>query len=285
MAIHRYLFALLAASSITHGDEERIFKTLKFNMAGGETVLEKFQNAQKAGFEGIELNVPNAPVKEAMAAAQETGLTIDGSVCNSHWQIRHSDPDPAIRKQALDDLLKGIRETHAAGGSTILLVAGHGKDGTPEEVWKRSYENIRQALPLAARLGITIAIENVWNSFLYEHDGPADQTADELARYIDAFNSPFIGVQFDIGNHWKYGDPAQWIRTLGKRIVKLDLKGFSREHNKFTHIGAGDIDFTSVRQALVDINFYGWCAAEVAGGNLERLRDISSNMDQALLTK
>ena len=66
----------------------------------------------------------------------------------------------------------------------------------------------------------------------YVHDGPVDQTADKLAAYIDAFNSPFVGMQFDIGNHWKYGNTGDWIRTLGKRIIKLDVKGFSRRQGQ-----------------------------------------------------
>jgi len=91
-----------------------------------------------------------------------------------------------------------------------------------------------------------------------------------------------VGVQYDIGNHWKYGDPAAWIRTLGSRIKKLDIKGFSREDNRFTKITEGDIDWASVKQALRDIKFTGWLAAEVGGGGLERLQEIEKNMEQAL---
>jgi hexulose-6-phosphate isomerase len=117
---------------------------------------------------------------------------------------------------------------------------------------------------------------------LYDHNGGSDQTADKLAQFIDAFESPWVGVQFDIGNHWKYGDPAQWIRTLNKRIKKLDIKGFSRQTVQFTNITEGDIDWPSVKQALQDIGFTGWLAAEVRGGDLERLKQVSNNMDKAL---
>ncbi|MEZ6079119.1 MAG: TIM barrel protein [Pirellulaceae bacterium] len=86
--------------------------------------------------------------------------------------------DPA--RAALADLKTALQQTKAVGGHTVLLVVGHGKDGTQEEVWSRSIDNIKQALPLCAELGMTIAIENVWNQFLYQHDGPQDQTADHL---------------------------------------------------------------------------------------------------------
>ncbi|MBL8888540.1 MAG: sugar phosphate isomerase/epimerase, partial [Planctomycetaceae bacterium] len=86
-------------------------------------------------------------------------------------------------------------------------------------------------------------------------------------------------MQFDIGNHWKYGSMGDWIRQLGKRIVKLDLKGFSRANNRFTKITEGDLDWADVRKALLEIDYYGWAAAEVDGGDLDRLKEISAEMD------
>ncbi|MEM7697380.1 MAG: sugar phosphate isomerase/epimerase family protein [Verrucomicrobiota bacterium] len=262
----------------------RLYKTLKIGMIKeGESLTERFRVARDAGFEGVELNLPLADlnVDEVRSASAESGLIVDGSVVTSHWKVRHSDPDPAVREQALSDLLSALEQTAAVGGHTVLLVVGHGKDGTVEEVSERSIANIRQAIPLAARLGVAIAIENVWNHFGYEHDGPADQSADAYAAYVDAFSSPWVGMQFDIGNHWKYGPTGDWIRSLGDRIIKLDVKGFSREKGKFTNIGEGDIDFVDVRRALREIDFHGWCAAEVAGGDAGRLAEVSANMDAA----
>jgi len=135
-------------------------------------------------------------------------------------------------------------------------------------------------LPLAAELGVYIAIENVWNHFHYDHSGGHDQTADEYVRFVDELNSPWVGLQFDIGNHWKYGSMGDWIRTLGRRIVKLDLKGFSRRIDDWTKIGEGDLDWADVRKALTEINYTGWAAAEVKGGGPDRLREVSRNMDR-----
>ena len=258
----------------------RLFKTLKFDMIKGSSILERFQLAKDAGFEAVEFNTPGIPLEEAKAAIAATGIIVDGTVCGTHWNIRHSDPDPAVRANALADLKKGIEETKAIGGSTILLVVGHGKDGTHDEVWSRSVANIKLAVPLAAKLGISIVIENVWNHFCYDHQGDSNQTAEMLGKYVDEFKSPVVGLQFDIGNHWKYGSMGDWIRHLGKRIIKLDVKGFSRQKDKFTDIGEGDIDFADVRKALLEINYHGWCAAEVNGGNLDRLKEISAQMDK-----
>ena len=276
-----FAHAAKPSSKSSDGLQSRIYKTLKVGMADVPGSLsDKFSAIKAAGFAGVELDTGNINVKETREAITATGLVVDGTVCAGHWSIRHTSPSDNERAQALEILRKGLRDTHAIGGHTVLLVVGHGQDGTEEELWTRSVDNISQAVPLAAELGIYIAIENVWNHFLYNHDGAANQTADKFIKYVDAFNSPWVGMQFDIGNHWKYGSMGDWIRALGKRIVKLDVKGFSRKKNEFTKIGDGDLDWADVRRALDEIGFVGWAAAEVAGGGPDRLREVSNNLDR-----
>ncbi|QDV87740.1 sugar phosphate isomerase/epimerase family protein [Planctomycetes bacterium TBK1r] len=258
-------------------------KTLKIGMIGVKGSLEeKFRVAKEAGFEGVEVNVPGIDVDEVNKASKASGLIVDGSVGGTHWNIRHSDPDPEVRAKALDNLKRGIEETAAVGGDSCLLVVGHGKDGTHEEVYQRSSDNIRAALPTAEKHNVAILVENVWNHFLYDHEGGSDQSVEPLAKYIDQFDSPLVGLQFDLGNHWKYGDVAQWVRELGPRIKKLDIKGFSRATGKFTKITEGDVDWPAVEAALREIGFKGWCAAEVGGGDAARLKEVADNMEAAL---
>ncbi len=263
----------------------RLYKTLKIGMVRVEgSWADKFRAAKEAGFHGIELGAPGYDIAEVNKAIADTEFPVDGTVCAAHWQIRHTSPDAGERAKALETLKQAMRDTKAVGGNTVLLVVGHGKDGTEEECWKRSINNISQALPLASELGMYIAIENVWNHFCYDHEGGPDQTADKFVNYVDELDSPWVGLQFDIGNHWKYGSMGDWIRTLGRRIVKLDLKGFSRAANDgkgaFTKIGEGDLDWADVRKALAEIKYTGWAAAEVGGGGPERLREVSQNMDR-----
>lgn len=272
------------SAEIVHTSQpRRLLKTLKLGMVRVQgNLTAKFQAAKDAGFDGIELGVPGINVEEVKEAIEKTGLPVDGSVGNTHWQIRHSSPDKATREKALQLLEKSIVETHAVGGHTVLVVVGKGGDGSEAEVWERSIENLKKVLPLCAELGMTLAIENVWNQFCYVHDGPNDQTADQFVKYVDEFDSPWVGMQFDIGNHWKYGNPADWIRQLGRRVVKLDIKGFSRQANGWKDITEDDLPWADVRTALDDIGFYGWVAAEVGGGDQERLTKIANQIDDAL---
>jgi len=262
------------------GLKGRLWKTLKIGMVQVPgTLTEKFKAVKAAGFDGIEMNAPGMNVDETIEAIEESGLPVDGTVNSTHWDIRHTNADAAVRAKALASLQTAIRDTHAVGGHSVLLVVGKGADGTEAEIWKRSIENISLAVPLAAQLGVQIVIENVWNQFLYDHAGDHTQTAAKFVSYVDELNSPWVGMQFDIGNHWKYGSMGDWIRQLGKRVMKLDIKGYSRANDKWARISEGDIDYADVRKALREINFYGWVAAEVGGGDAAELKHIAEEMD------
>lgn len=247
--------------------------------------VKRFQAAKNAGFKGVEPNTAkNLDTTILNAASKKTGLTIDGTVGGYHWKIRHTDPNPTVRDEAQQLLERGLRLSAEMGCESMLLVPGHGKDGTPDEVKARATAAVQKAIPLAKKLNVQILIENVWNHFLYDHDGDSNQSVQPLADWIDSLGSEFVGVQFDLGNHWKYGNVAEWVTTLGSRIKKLDIKGFSRAEDKFTDIGEGDIDWPSVRKALAGIGFTGWLAAEVKGGDQQRLELIAGQMRDELWT-
>ena len=265
----------------------RILKSIKFGMFGEKiSTVEKFKVLKEIGYDGVELNSPGGVNKdEALSASRETGLPIHGVVDSIHWGVRLSSPDKSTRAEGLQGLKTALRDTSKVGGSAVLLVPGAVRDAKNEnhqQVWERSIEQIHLAIPMAARLGIHILIENVWNGFLYNPKGDDKQSADLLAKYIDEINSPWVGSYFDIGNHQRFGKPAEWIRTLGKRIVKLDVKDWGKS-NGFCKIGDGDVDWPDVRNALEEIEFTGWSTAEVGGGNRTRIKEIHDRMDKYLL--
>ncbi len=258
---------------------------LKFQMVKYHADLaQSFAMLRGLGYDGVELDSPGAQNKtEALAASKSSGLPIHGVVDSIHWRTRLSDPDEAVREKALQGLRTAIRESKQVGGTSVLLVpAVVDQTTTHDEAWQRSIEQIRKALPLAKELQIHILIENVWNQFLYDPKGSDNQDAKLLCQYIDEIGSPWVGSYFDIGNHQKFGKPADWIRQLGKRIVKLDCKDWSAKGG-FGKIGEGDVDWIDVRAALREIGYQGWATAEVAGGGPDVCKQILEQMRKHLL--
>ncbi len=252
------------------------------------SIAEKFKLLKAAGFDGVE---PGSHLdrNEVLKARDESGLEIASISCGEHSRLL-SDPGATRRQQGLDGLLYALESAKAYGAKSILVVAG----GVTANVsyadnWNRTQEQIRKAVPLAEKLGVVMAIENVWNNFLL--------SPIEAARYVDEFKSTAVGWHFDIGNVMNIGWAEHWIQILGKRIQKIHVKEFSR--GKMNEEGmrkgfsveylAGDNDWPSVMKALDDIGYNSWAIAEPACGECKQkiepadyLKKVSEQMDQIL---
>lgn len=251
----------------------RIFKSLKGSARKkGESVEAFFTRLQKLGFDGLE----SGRVGEAAAyraAAAKTGFRIHGLVNGGHWGVRLSDPDPAVREKGRANLERALMNAHLLGGSSVLLVPGkvNGEKETHEHVWERSIEQVRKVLPLASRIGVRVLIETVWNGFC--------ESPQKFRDYIDDFDSPWVGAYFDIGNMQKFAPAHEWIRVLGNRTVKLDVKDWGKK-NGFCRLGEGDVDWDKVRTELKALDFSGWATRE---GSDRSIEDTSLLIDELLI--
>jgi hexulose-6-phosphate isomerase len=252
----------------------RIKKALKFHMIeGAAPVADKLRMVKELGYEGVEIHRRNTldgknPLdrRELLKASEQVGIPFHG-VLNS------SSPD-----------LRGpIELAKYLGASSVLVVAGRvNAEMSYDENYRAAQALLRGAAPLAERSGIKLLVENVWNNFLLS---PL-----EMARFLDEIGSPAVGAYFDVGNVVYVGWPEQWIRILGPRIGKLDIKEYSRDKQMNegqragfdVPLGEGSIDWAAVRNALSEVKYQGWATAEVPGGDRQRLRDIAQRMDRVL---
>ncbi|MFT7638926.1 MAG: L-ribulose-5-phosphate 3-epimerase [Pirellulaceae bacterium] len=248
--------AQTAASQTT--PKSNIYISIKGGRIGGtkEEMVARLKELKALGFDGVEGASPGiADTKALREAVAETGFPVHGVVDMVHWNDRLSSPDQAIRDKGRMALEQAIRDAHAIGGSAVLLVPGRvsGANESHDHVWERSIIEIRKALPLASRLGVFVLIENVWNGFC--------ETPEQMRDYLDEINSPWVGAYFDIGNCRKFSPAEDWVRTLGRRIVKLDIKDWGKA-NGFCRLGEGDVNWPEVKKALGEIGFSGWATRE-----------------------
>lgn len=283
-AIGSFVSPPIIASSITKRNKLKIKKSLKFGMIKEDlSVMDKFKLLKDVGFDGVELDSPNKlDKKDILEARDKTGLEIPGTVNSVHWTSPLSDPNPKVRAKCVESMKSALRDTKEYGGNTVLLVPGIVNEKISyDDAYNRSQEEIKKILPVAEETGVKISIENVWNNMLI--------SPMEAANYIDEFDSEMIGWYFDVGNIIRYGWPEHWIKILNKRILKLDIKEYSRLKQKEEGIWAGfdvkltegDCNWPIVMDALEKINYSGgWGSAEVPGGDRKRLQDISDRMDK-----
>src|SRR2546422_1950451 len=241
---------------------------------------ERMKLARDVGFEVIQASTtPDEREAEAIKKAADTASVRIDSVMNmDHWKYPLSSADPAVVEKSLAGMRTSLHNAKLWGSDAVLLVPAVVNAQTSyREAWSRSQAQIRKLLPLAEELKIVIAIEEVWNKFLLS---PL-----EMSRYIGEFQSPWVQAWFDVGNVLLYGYPQDWIRALGKSIVKVHLKDFKRKENgyEWVNLGDGDVNWEAVRDAFREIGYAGSAITELKDGDEAYLRDVSRRVDRLVL--
>jgi hexulose-6-phosphate isomerase len=248
------------------------------------SIPERFQMAREAGFERIECpTTPDQAKAEQMkAAAEKAGIKIHSVMNMDHWKYPLSSPDPAVVEKTLEGARTSLRNAHFWGADTVLIVPAVVDSKTSyRDAYTRSQQSIRKLIPVAEELKVIIALEEVWNKFLLS---PL-----EFAAYLDSFQTPWVRAYFDVGNVKLYGYPEDWIRTLGKRIVKLHIKDFSWRRGPDDKMEAswvplleGDLDWPAIYSALKDIDFHGTATVELPGGDEAYLKEVHRRLIEIL---
>jgi hexulose-6-phosphate isomerase len=245
----------------------------------GETpTVEAARAAHRLGFDAIELCFGAGELTPAASAGElaalraqieAIGIEISSMATGSYWGFSLGSPDEAERAEAVAFTEAYLKAGHAFGVDAILVVPGTvdvawdpARPVVPvKQVWDNATKSLRALLPLAEKLGVAIALENVWSKFL---TGPF-----EYASFIDQFQSPYLKVYFDAGNCLINGYPEHWIEILGSRIARVHVKGFLRRDgggtlNEFTgSLLDGSMNWSAVFAALKTAGYDRYITSEV----------------------
>ena len=164
----------------------------------------------------------NADRRELRELADEIGVRLHSIATMMLFFYPLSSPVPVVRDKGISVVLTMLHAAATLGADTVMVVPGL---VTPNagyrEVYKRSQDVIRDLGTEAGRLGIVLAIENVWNRFLLS---PL-----EMARYLDEVGSPYVGAYFDVANVLAFGYPQDWLRVLGPRVRAVHFKDYRKD--------------------------------------------------------
>jgi hexulose-6-phosphate isomerase len=260
------------AAAVSAGEfTGKIKKAVKLQMvAGSDPVEDQFRLLQDLGFDGVETRVKlgeshRDTVRSYAQAREKTGLPI-------HGVIHSSNPD----------LVAAIDQAKYLGATSVLHVVRYNRNISYLQNYEETKQIVARAIDHAEKQGVMILCENVWASYLIEPMG--------MARFVDSFDSPMVGIYFDVGNVVRWGWPQHWLEVIGHRAKKLDIKeydlsiamneGMRKGFRK--PLGEGSIEWDKVREQLKKIGYQGWATAEVKGGDRERLADIAAQMDRVL---
>jgi len=256
----------------------KLKKAVHLGMIGEKLPLvDKLKLVKDLGFDGIELNSPCGVDKDELKKALETtGLGVSDVIDGLHWKEVLSSPNEDVRARGVAALRASLEDAKFFGCGAVLLVPGRVDANVPfADCYSRSQAEIKKVIPYAKELGVKIGIENVWNNFINDPE--------TMVKYIDDFQSDMVAAHYDVGNHIKFNKPEHWVRTLGKRIIRLHIKEFSNAKQFSVKLGdGGDIVWPEVVKALGEVGYTGWASAEVPGGDRTVLKDIAERMNKIL---
>ncbi len=261
--------------------------------------FEAIKLAAENGYDAIELCLGDGPemdlntseefCQKLVQEAKEYNVSISSVASGTYWGRSLADANAEVRAVAKSDLEMMLQITSWLGAKTLLTIPGavdvfflpEREKLAYDHVWKYATEGIRSVLPTAERCQVRMGIENVWNRFLL--------SPQEMASFIDQFNSPWVGAYVDVANLLPFGYAEDWLRHLGKRVVGVHFKDFRRAVGTvegFVDLLEGDVNWPEVVAALGEIGYDGPVAAEMIPGYkhypMVRIKNTSNAMDAIL---
>ena len=229
----------------------------------GDSVLEKWEFAISAGFDGIELRGTRdwGERLDDLRDARERGVVFS-SVCLIDDRFI-GDLDPGRRREAVEHmkhLLSGISELGGTGAITPAAFGLTSKALPPFKAPRTEDEDRRVLLDALEELGehadgegVLVLLEPL-NRY-EDHMLNRLEGAVELCKAVGRDSVRVMGDLFHM--NIEEDDPGESIRRAGRYLAHVHLADSNRAQP-----GAGHNDFASAFEALCEIGFDGYLAME-----------------------
>lgn len=257
------------------------YKAINYWVYGGfsgeRTAYEFIDWVKQTGLDGAELTVgdvlkPDASEADCRAIAsyaKDKGVGLRTLATGFYWGCSLGAEDENERRAAVEFTRKYLRIARWLGASAVLVVPGASRvawdPARPvvpyQTVWDKSTASIKELLPLAEDLGVCMALENVWNRFLF--------SPMEWRFYFEQFASPGVAMYLDVGNCCLYVRPQDYIGMLAEKIRAIHIKNWSGAdaggglHGFGDDLAVGEVDFPALTKALKDIGYAGPLTVEM----------------------
>ena len=176
-----------------------------------------------------------------------------------YWHPGWTEPDPhyrAIRREHTKRALQLAREIGAPSISTEpggLLTA--------DQTWAAAagifYEEIMPCVEVAEQCEVMLLIEPEPELMI--------ERFDQYLEFIDRLDSPWVGLNFDIGHAFCVGqDPQDWVEKMAPHTRHYHFEDIAatRVHRHLIP-GRGAIDFAATLAAIARTGYDGWITVEL----------------------
>ena len=203
----------------------------------------------EAGFSFLDISIDESPRRRARlewdpaacravrGAADAVGTDIGGICLSIHRRIGPGSADPAVRRRAREVMARGLQVCHDLGVPVIQIAGYYCYYEDPGPDAERWYgELLADAVPMAARLGVVMGIENV--------DGTDVTSIRKAMEFVDAVGSPYLQVYPDLGNIAEQQlDPAVELTAGEGHMVAMHAKDVRPGEPRRVEMGTGTVDW------------------------------------------
>ena len=230
------------------------------------------------GYAGLELmaDVPHAwpayllkeqkdRIREAMAANRLAFSNVNAFMMHAvndprqkYWHPSWIEPDVHYRQIRIDHTKRALSLAAELGATCVTTEPGGPLEGRPwRDCLKLFVEMLKPVLEHAEKVGVPLLVEPEPDLLI--------ETADQYLEFAQHIQSPYLGLNFDIGHFYCVkDDPAATVHKLAPLIKHVHLEDIAatRVHHHLVP-GEGVIDFGSTLKALKDVKYDGWVTIEL----------------------
>jgi sugar phosphate isomerase/epimerase len=176
-----------------------------------------------------------------------------------YWHPGWTDPDPhyrAIRREHTKRALKLARDIGAPSISTEpggLLTA----EQTWDDASRIFYDELMPCVEVAHENEVVLLIEPEPELMI--------ERFDQYLAFVDRIDSPWVGLNFDIGHAFCVGeDPQDWVEKMAAHTRHYHFEDIaaSRVHQHLIP-GHGAVDFEATLAAIARTGYDGWITVEL----------------------
>ncbi len=218
---------------------------------------------------------------------EDLGMVIPMLCCSPDF----THPDASFRRQQIEKQQYWIRMAHSLGAGYCRVLSGQRRPALkPDEGVSLAARAIKDCLPLAQDLGVTLILENHYKDDFWEYP-EFTQKMELFCKLVDIIEHPNFGVNYDPSNAFLAGDdPLELLDRVVHRVVSMHasdrylvsgtLEDLRREEGgslgyakrlKHGEIGKGLNNYDAIFRKLKSAGFNGWISIEDGVEGMEQL--------------
>lgn len=219
-----------------------------------------------------------ADIASALETATRLGLSLPQA--HAHLSADIACPDAAKREADFAWVLRHLSIAAKLGARNVVVHPSPGSGLCSRSDSKRTLEaNVEAFKALcgeAAKLGLSIAVENLYDSKGRPGSRRFGAMPGELMELLDGVAASCIGITFDSSHANLQGlDVPAAIREFGSRLIATHISDNDGSGDQHRRPGAGKIDWRAAMAAFREIGYKGIFNLEVPG---ERHPDMRLRM-------